>query len=174
MLSSFSRRAGLLAFALLTFLALAGQAHAQLQAPKFVKATAVAPKTVTPGKPFDLAVTITIDSPYHLQANPAKEGYTATEVTLGAVKGLKAGKTVYPKGMEVTIAGDKLPVYEGTVKVTVTVTPDKTLKPGKMTLPLTIHYQGCNDQVCYPPTDTKASVVLTVGAPGGSKKVAAR
>ena len=73
------------------------------------------------------------------------DGYIPTEVKVEAVKGLVAGKPVYPKGMEVTISGDKLSVYEGAVKVMVTITPDKTLKPGKLTLPLTVHYQGCND-----------------------------
>lgn len=164
MIRNLAPRAGLLA--LLTMLvALAHPAQAQFKAPKFVTATAAAPKTVTPGQSFDLNVTLTIASPYHLQANPATTGYIATEVKLGTIKGLSADKTAYPPGMEVVLAGDKVSVYEGTVKVTLTVTPDKTLKPGKITVPVTVHYQGCNDQTCYPPTDIQTSVVLTVGKP---------
>lgn len=174
MTQQFSRRAGLLAFTLLTLLALAGQAQAQFKAPKFLTATAVAPKTVTPGKPFDLAVTLNIEAPYHIQANPPAVGYIPTEVKIGTVKGLAAAKPVYPQGMEVTLSGDKLAVYEGIVKVTVTITPARTLKPGKISLPLTVHYQGCNDQVCYPPTDTRLTAVLTVGKPAASKKTASR
>jgi thiol:disulfide interchange protein DsbD len=169
-----SRRAGLLAFTLLMLTALAGNAHAQFKRPNFLKATAVAPKTVTPGKPFELAVMLTIDAPYHVQANPATDGYIATEVRVGAVKGLAAGAPVYPQGMEVKISGDKLSVYEGEVKVTVTIKPARTLKPGKITLPLTIHYQGCNDKVCYPPTDYPMTVVLSVGKPAAAKKTTAR
>lgn len=172
MTRQFSQRAGLLAFLLLALTALTGQANAQGARPVFLKATAVAPKTVTPGQPFDLTVTVIVDAPYHIQANPAADGYIPTEVKLGTVKGLTAGKVVYPAGMQVTIAGDKLSVYEGTIKVTVTVTPDKTLKPGKLSLPFSVHYQGCNDQVCYPPTDAQATVALSVGKP--SKKVASR
>jgi hypothetical protein len=170
----FSRRAALLALTLLALTALTGRAHAQLNTPKFLKATAVAPATVTPGKPFDLAVTLTIAAPYHIQANPTTEGYIPTEVKVGTVKGLTAGKPVYPKGMPVTISGDKLSVYEGAVKVMLSITPDKALKPGKITLPVTIHYQGCNDQACFPPTDTQVTVVLTIGKPAASKKMAAR
>ena len=159
----FSRRAGLLALTLLTLAALTGRAHAQFHAPKFLKATAVAPKTVTPGKPFDVAVTLTIESPYHIQANPATADYIPTVVKVGEVKGLVAGQPVYPQGLQATISGDKLSVYEGAVKVMVTITPDRAMKPGKITLPLTIHYQGCNEQVCYPPTDTQTTVVFMVG-----------
>jgi hypothetical protein len=172
MTQQFSRRIALLALALLALTALTGRAEAQLNSPKFVKATAVAPKTVTPGQPFDLEVTVTIASPYHVQANPATEGYVPTEVKVGTIKGIAAGKAVYPKGMEVTISGDKLSVYEGVIKVKVSITPNKSLKPGKITLPLTIHYQGCNEQVCYPPTDTQATVVLTVGKPAAKKAAA--
>ncbi|MCW3099330.1 MAG: hypothetical protein JWL77_4948 [Chthonomonadaceae bacterium] len=170
----FSRRAGLFALTLLALTALTGRAHTQLNAPKFLKATAVAPATVTPGKPFDLAVTLTIAAPYHIQANPTTEGYIPTEVKAGTVKGLTAGKPVYPKGTQVTISGDKLSVYEGAVKVMLSITPDKALKPGKITLPVTIHYQGCDDKACFPPTDTQVSVVLTIGKPTASKKMASR
>ncbi len=159
---------------LLALIALSGQAQAQLNAPKFVKATAVAPKTVTPGKAFALPVTVTIAAPYHVQANPATDGYIPTEVKIGMVKGLVMSKTVYPVGTEVKIAGDKLSIYEGEFKVMLTITPDKTLKPGKVTLPVTIRYQGCNDQVCYPPTDLQTTVVLTVGKYAAPKKMASR
>ena len=177
----FSRRAGLLALTLLALAALQGQAHAQFHAPKFLKATAVAPKMVTPGKPFAVAVTLTIESPYHIQANPATAEYIPTEVKVGAVKGLSVGRPVYPQGMQATISGDKLSVYEGVVKVRVTVTPGQALKPGKITLPVTVHYQGCNEQACYPPTDTKTEIVFMVGKatappkrPGPKKATALR
>ena len=136
--------------------------------PKFLTVTATAPATVTPGKPFDVAVTLTIAPRYHIQANPTTRDYIATEVKLGAVKGLVAGKTTYPKGMETTLQGEKLSVYEGDVKVMVTVTPDRTLKPGKIMLPLTVHFQGCNDRVCYRPSDMQASVVFLVGKSAGA------
>jgi hypothetical protein len=54
----FSRRAGVLVLTLLTFTALTGRAQAQFKAPKFLAATAVAPKNVTPGKPFNVTVTL--------------------------------------------------------------------------------------------------------------------
>ncbi len=154
---------GLLALALLASTTLTSGANAQLNTPKFLKATALAPKTVAPGKPFDLTISVLVDKPYHVQANPATEGYIATEVKLGAVKGFTAGKAVYPKGMEAMFSGDKLSVYEGAVKIHLSVTPDKSLMPGKFTLPLLVHYQGCNEKACFPPTDAKMEVVVVVG-----------
>ncbi|GEM_PF-346607 len=174
MIRQFSRRAGLLALTLLALTAVTGRVNAQFNAPKFLKTTVLAPAMVTPGKAFDLAVTLTVASPYHVQANPATEGYIPTEVKIGTVKGLVMSKTAYPKGMEVKISGDKLSIYEGTIKVMVTITPDKTLKPGRVTLPLTIHYQGCNETACYPPTDMQTTVALTIGKYAAPKKMASR
>ncbi len=162
MKQNFSRRAGRLALTLTGLMLLAIGAKAQFNVPKFLKATAV-PQSVAPGKTINLTVTVTIDKPYHIQANPATENYIATEVTVGAVKGFTVGKVVYPKGLEAVLSGDKVSVYEGTVKMTIPVTADKTVKPGKFTLPLTIHYQGCNEKACYPPSDMKTTAVVTVG-----------
>jgi thiol:disulfide interchange protein DsbD len=161
--------------AALALLGIAGgsgpSALAQLGAPpKFVKAAATAPKSVEPGKPFTLTVAVTIDKPYHIQSNPPKQDYIPTELEVGDVKGFKIGKVVYPKATEARIGDETLPVYEGTVEIKVPVTPDKTLKPGKFTLPLTLKFQGCNEKVCYPPTSVKTDAAITVGKAGAAPK----
>src|SRR5437016_4484914 len=102
------------------------RAQAQLGPPKFLKATATAmPKTVVPGKPFTVVVAITVDKPYHIQANPPKKDYVATVVDFSAARGFKVGKIRYPPARQAKISGDTLPVYEGTVKVTAVLTADK-------------------------------------------------
>jgi hypothetical protein len=138
-------------------------AQAQFQPPKFLKAAAAAPKSVEPGKTFTLTIAVTVDTPYHIQANPTKEGYIATELEVGAVKGFKVGKVTYPKALETKIGGETLPVYEGKVEIKAEVTPEKSLKPGKVTLPLTLKYQGCNEKACFPPATTKLQAVVNVG-----------
>lgn len=159
------------ALAVLASVVWSGQsAQAQFGTPKFIKATAVAPKTVEPGKPFTLKVAVSIDKPYHIQSNPPKQDYIPTELEVGPLKGFKVGKPVYPKATEAETGGEKLPVYEGNVEITVEVTPDKTVKPGKVTLPVTLKYQGCNDKVCFPPSSVKADAALTVGKAGSAPK----
>src|SRR5579884_3240527 len=129
-----------------------GMARALFGAPKFLKATDSAPPSAVIGKPFSVVVTLTIDKPYHIQANPPKQGYIATVVTVGPVKGVKVDKVVYPHATQATTAGEVLPVYEGRVQIKAIVTADKTAKPGSLRLPISIRYQGCNDRSCYPPS----------------------
>ena len=64
------------------------------------------------------------------------------------------------------MGGEKLAVYEGTVRITANMTADKAAKPGKYTLPVTLKYQGCDQQKCFPPTSfaAKATITVTPGA----------
>jgi len=150
------------------FAGMAGMARAQLGAPKILKAAVSAPKVAVIGKPFPVVVTLTIAKPYHIQANPPKQGYIATEVKVGPVKGVKVDKLIYPHATRATTAGEVLPVYEGTVQVRAIVTADRTVKPGSLRLPITVHYQGCNDRSCYPPTSETTQATTTLRAASGS------
>ena len=154
------------AFAIPAFCLLTSGVHAQFGAPKFLKAVPTAPKSSPAGKPFTLLVAVTIDSLYHIQGNPSKEGYIATELEVGPVKGFKVDKVVYPKAMESVISGERLPVYEGKIGIRVEITPDRALKPGKYALPISLKYQGCDQQKCFPPTtlNTKTTIAVTAGS----------
>lgn len=140
--------------------------NAQFDSPKFLKAAATAPKNVEAGKTFTVTVAITIDSPYHIQANPTKEGYIATELEVSPIKGFKIGKVTYPKALETKIGGEALSVYEGKVAIKADITPDKSLKPGKVALPITLKYQGCDQTKCFPPATSKLQAIVNVGKAG--------
>jgi len=165
---------GLAAMVVLTLagmIALSGsRAQAQFSAPKFLKATARAPKTVVPGKPFTVTVSITVDKPYHIQANPPKADYIATVVDFSGAKGFKVGKITYPHAKQAQIGSETLPVYEGTVQVKAALTAEKGVKPGRVTLPITVKFQGCNDKTCYPPSKIATQTAVTVRAATAQKK----
>ena len=143
-------------------LALVAGARAQFAPPKFLKATPTVPKAVQAGKAFSFSMAVAIDSHYHIQGNPSKEGYIATEMEVGPLKGFKVEKIVYPKPILTSFSGEKLPVYEGVVQIKADIGADKTLKPGKYMLPVTIKYQGCDEQKCFPPATLTSKVSITV------------
>lgn len=145
-------------------LALIGTVRAQN--PVFVHVAATSPKSAAPGTPFTLVVTVTIDKDYHIQGNNAKDPYIPTVVTIGPVKGVTIGKIVYPPAVKKEFSGELLPVYEKKVEIKATLTADKGVKPGKITLPVSVKYQGCNDKVCYPPSTLKAEATVEVTASG--------
>ena len=71
---------------------------------------------VQPGSQFEIAVVVEIAKGWHVNANPAKEGFIATEVTLPEVSYLAFGEVVYPVG-EVLKLGSigEAPVYHDTI-----------------------------------------------------------
>lgn len=141
-------------------------ALAQFGPPKFVKAAPSVPRTVSAGKPFTIVVNISIDTPYHIQANSVKDPYIPTELRLTETKGFHLDKVTYPKPIVTTMSGERIAVFEGKVVIKADVTADKSLKPGKYTLPVVLKFQGCNEQACFPPAtlDLKSSVTVIPGA----------
>lgn len=141
-------------------------ANAQPGAPQFLKIVPRVSAPATAGKPFTIDVAVSVDAPYHIQGNPSKEGYITTELEIAPTRGFKVDKVVYPKPTLATISGDRLPVYHGKIAILVTLTPDKTVTPGRYMLPLTLKYQGCDEQKCFPPSTrtVKAAVTVKAGA----------
>jgi hypothetical protein len=127
--------------------------------PTMVKMTATAPGPVAAGRPFTLTVDIHIVPPYHIQANPPKEGYIGTLLTIGPNKGLAVGKINYPKGTTIVMAGETLPIYRDSLTLKVPLT---AAKPGKYVVPLALRFQACNETQCYPPEIAGATVAFEV------------
>lgn len=118
-----------------------------------IKAAATAPGA--DGKQV-VTVTLDIDKPWHLYANPVPADFPGipTTVTVSKVKPEDV-KVEYPAGKLVkdAVVGD-YKVYEGTVVLRATVQRDKT---DQGPLELRIRLQACTDQQCLLP----ATVTLT-------------
>lgn len=122
---------------------------AQIASPHFVSARASAPDTVIVNRPFTVMVVITIDKPYHIQGHPSEKDFIATQLTLKQVNGIHLEKIIYPKPSNISFSGERIPVYEGKIIIKAIV---KAFKPGLAQLPFSLKYQGCNNQICFPPS----------------------
>jgi DsbC/DsbD-like thiol-disulfide interchange protein len=94
---------------------------------------------------------------------PGSNDYIPITVKLNAVPQLKAGKVAYPKSEIMTFADEKVPVFEKPFRLTQDVTLDKSLKTGTtLTVAGTVHYQACDDRVCYPPESAPVSWTVQI------------
>lgn len=143
-----------------------GHVAAQPSAPAFVHITA-APitvlKNVHPARAMTAVIKIVIDKGYHLQGNNAKDPYIPTTATVDVPAGITIGKIVYPPSIRKEFSGETLPVYESKVDIKIPITVAGTVKTGKLTLPVTIKYQGCNSTACYPPSHIATTITVNVG-----------
>lgn len=114
-----------------------------------VAVTGSAPHTVRAGKTFSVKVKLDVPAGFHVYG----PGFTGIGVPMtfeiSGGKGFKLGKLTKPGGE-----------LMGTPTISVPLTASKTR--GKAHFKLVVHYQECNDRVCYPATSANVIVNTTV------------
>ncbi len=114
------------------------------------------------GAKLALFVDVTPKPGIHVYA-PGSNDYIPITVKLNAQPELKAGKVAYPKSEIMTFADEKVPVFQKPFRLTQSVTLDKAAKPGStVTVSGTVHYQACDDRVCYPPESSPIAWTVIV------------
>src|SRR3954451_7361743 len=114
------------------------------------------------GAKLVLFVDVTPKPGIHVYA-PGSKDYIPITVKLNAPPDIKAGKLASPKSEMMTFADEKVPVFQKPFRLTQDVTVDKSAKAGDtMTVAGTVHYQACDDRVCYPPESAPVSWTVKI------------
>jgi Disulphide bond corrector protein DsbC len=109
-----------------------------------------------PGAKVALFVDVTPKANIHVYA-PGSKDYIPITVKPEAPQ-MKFGKLTYPKSEMMTFADEKVPVFQKPFRLTQDATLDKSAKPGStVTVAGTVHFQACDDRVCYPPESVPIS-----------------
>jgi Disulphide bond corrector protein DsbC len=134
-------------------------------APKPGHATIVASPTEVSGAPgakLALFVDVTPKPGMHVYA-PGNADYIPITVKLNPPTEIKPGKVAYPKSEVMTLADEKVSVFQKPFRLTQDVTLDKSAKAGStVAVAGTVQYQACDDRVCYPPESASVSWAVTV------------
>lgn len=102
-----------------------------------------------------LTITLDIDSPWHVYANPVDNEDLAnaqTVVSFAAKGKLDNVKIEYPKGKPLKDKDEKFNIYEGKVTIKAQV---KRAKGDNSPLEVTIKLMACNDKTCLLPSTIK-------------------
>ena len=121
------------------------------------------------GAKCHLLLIVTIDKGWHINsATPNLEEYSGTFVDMEKLPGVKLVDVQYPEGVQQAFefADVPLDVYEGSVRIPMTIEVADTTKPGKYDVGLNLHYQACSNNVCLAQTALRVSVPLRVVARG--------
>ncbi|MBX7220366.1 MAG: protein-disulfide reductase DsbD N-terminal domain-containing protein [Blastocatellia bacterium] len=146
-----------------------GDAWAQSQTPVVTAESFVSVDKIHPGETAKIAVRLTIDETYHINARvPAEEFMIPTKLDMATHPDFTLGEVSYPKPTlrKVTFSEKELPVYEGTATLFLSVAAATTLKPGKYVLTGKLTYQACTDEACLPPKKLALEIPLVVTAAG--------
>ncbi len=124
-------------------------------------------------QPFEIAagssgvamVRLTIQSGYHINANPPTYPYLiATELEIPPAGGISLGFVTYPKPFErkFVFAEKSLAVYEGETALKATLRADQTAKRGQLSVAAKLRIQACDELVCYPPGNLDLVIPVTI------------
>lgn len=114
---------------------------------------------------FQIAMVVDIQHGFHINSNqPLVEVYKATEVSFDYFNGVSFGKVYYPKGeiKKFEFAVTDLSVYEDQVTIFADVEISDQLNPGSISLNGALHYQACDDKVCFLPTQEAFQLDLEI------------
>lgn len=147
-------------------------AAAQPGGPSVSHSALVDTSAVAPGATFRVAVTFSVDKPWHVNArHPLDEFLIPTLVTFPEDGPFRVLRAAYPKAVTVTLSfsPDPLAVYEDTFVIGIEAEAPADLAPGTHTLQGVLQYQACNDKMCAPPAEAAFSVEVTVAEAAGEK-----
>jgi DsbC/DsbD-like thiol-disulfide interchange protein len=115
---------------------------------------AAQPVEVSVGGSAEAVVKVTIQSGYHVNANPPTFPYLKpTQLEISSAEGVSSGPVSYPPALNKKLAfADKpLAIYEGETELKTTLKAEKTAETGARSLSAKLRVQACDDQVCYQP-----------------------
>jgi len=115
-----------------------------------------------PGAKIALFVDVTPKTNIHVYA-PGSKDYIPITVKPEPQAQVKFGKVTYPKAETMTFADEQVPVFQKPFRLTQDATLDKAAKSGTtVTIAGTVHFQACDDRVCFPPESVPISWTVAV------------
>ncbi|MGE3467338.1 MAG: protein-disulfide reductase DsbD N-terminal domain-containing protein [Pyrinomonadaceae bacterium] len=119
---------------------------------------------VARGKTVVATVVLDIPEELHTNSNTPGSEYAIPTTVRATAEGVKLGPVVYPKGHEkkFEFSESMLSVYEGRVEFTFEVSVPDSYKGSQVAIEVSVRYQACTNEVCYPPKTKKVSLVADV------------
>lgn len=120
--------------------------------------------TVARGKAARGTIEMTIPGGLHVNSNrPSSEYAIPTVVTLSGT-GVRVGNVIYPRGKNRKFQFSEKPinVYEGRVKFPFTVMVPANGRGSSVRVRVSVRYQACTDEVCYPPKTKTVTLTARV------------
>lgn len=124
------------------------------------------------GSSFQAAIVMEIPEGLHVNSNrPLGKYAVPTVVKVNAPRGLKITPISYPRGTVRTFRfgegapPERLAVYEGRAIIRFSVSVPADYELGVARIPVTVRYQSCSDEVCFPPATRELVLPIAIVRP---------
>lgn len=124
----------------------------------------IAGGAVTRGKAARATVVLSIPGGLHVNSNRPNSEYAVATVVRASSPGVKIGPVSYPRGKnrKFSFSENTINVYEGRTSFGFNVTVPTTFRGSRVSVRVTVKYQACTDEVCYPPKTKEVTLTARV------------
>lgn len=118
----------------------------------------------TKGKAARLNVVLSIPKGLHVNSNRPNSEYAIPTTVRVNARGASVGAVSYPRGRnrKFEFSQDTINVYEGRAMVIVPITVPANYRGNSIKADVTVRFQACTNEVCYPPKSQTVSVTARV------------
>jgi DsbC/DsbD-like thiol-disulfide interchange protein len=120
------------------------------------------------GSSFQAAIVLDIPRGLHVNANrPLGKYAVPTTIKIDAPRGMKLSPLTYPASQVRTFrfgggAGERLAVYEGRAIARFNVTVPPNFDLGVARIRVSVRFQSCSDEVCFPPATRELVLPIAI------------
>ena len=117
------------------------------------------PQKGTAQNKVTLIAEVTLEPGMHVYAPGIEKPYLPIQLTLEPVKGVAAGKTLFPKAktLHLDAIDETVPAYEGTFRIEQPMTISASASKSPIEIKGSLYYQTCDDKICYRPVTIPVS-----------------
>jgi len=123
--------------------------------------TASVPRnTVSKGKATRATVVLSIPAGLHVNSNRPDSEYAIATTVRATARGARVGGVSYPRGVnrKFEFSPNYINVYEGSPRFSFPITVPASFRGDTLKIDVTVRYQACTNEVCYPPRNKTVTV----------------
>jgi hypothetical protein len=127
----------------------------------------IAGGSITRGKSARATVVLSIPGGLHVNSNRPNSEYAIPTTVRASARGARVSAVVYPRGhnRKFEFSENAINVYEGRVSFRFNVTVPAGYRGNSVAVNVTVRYQACTNEVCYPPRSKQITLTASVKDP---------
>ncbi|MBX3008504.1 MAG: protein-disulfide reductase DsbD [Melioribacteraceae bacterium] len=124
------------------------------------------------GSQFNVIIKANIEDTWHINSHTPNDDFLIASTIVSDDPRFPFAKVIFPtpKDLDFEFSDNPVSVFEGTIRIGISINIDENMPVGNYKIPITLRYQACNDQTCLPPTNITDTLNLNINEKSASAK----
>lgn len=105
---------------------------------------------------------MSVEPGFHVNSDKPKDEFLIPLKLTWTGTALQPGAVTYPKSEDVKVGNDQVSVFTGKFTVETKFTAAASAAPGPALMTGKLHYQACNNQMCFRPAITEVRLPVVI------------